>query len=106
MARQGSSSHQPGGYDARRVARLAPLRAAITQVPLPLLRSRKLQGILNALEMQIEDGGDSPEVNRLLLDALRAGVRHQLDETAARPVLDAIERFQQDEARRAVHGSR
>jgi len=30
--------------------------------------------------MQIEDGGDSPEVNRLLLEALRAGVRHQVSE--------------------------
>lgn len=28
--------------------------------------------------MQIEDGGDSPEVNNLLLDALRPAIRHQV----------------------------
>lgn len=37
-----------------------------------------LNGILNALGMQIEDGGDSPEVSQLLLQALAAGVRHQV----------------------------
>lgn len=50
--------------------------------------------------MQIEDGGDSPEVNGLLLDALRAGVRHQVGELGALPVLRAIDAFAQAEERR------
>lgn len=50
--------------------------------------------------MQIEDGGDSPEVNHLLLDALRAGVIHQVGEDAAAQALRAIEAFRQIEAKR------
>ena len=48
--------------------------------------------------MQIEDGGDSPEVNRLLLDALRAGIRHQVDERTAQPALQAVDQFEQAES--------
>ncbi|NTU80643.1 MAG: hypothetical protein HGA45_14910 [Chloroflexales bacterium] len=47
--------------------------------------------------MQIEDGGDSPEVNGLLLDALRAGVHHQVGAFGALPVLRAIDVFAQAE---------
>jgi hypothetical protein len=61
---------------------------------------RKLTGILNAIEVQIETGGDSPEVNGLLLDALRAAVRHEASVSAASEVLQAIEQFAQAEARR------
>ena len=50
--------------------------------------------------MQIEDGGDSPDVNHLLLDALRAAVIHQVGEDGAEPVLRAIEVFRQIEAQR------
>ena len=50
--------------------------------------------------MQIEDGGDSPVVNGLLLDALRAGIRHQVDERAAQRALRAVDAFARDEARR------
>jgi hypothetical protein len=67
---------------------------------LPLIRQRKLNGILNALMMQIEDGGDSPEVNRMLLDALREGLRHQVGEHRARAALRAIETFEEAEAER------
>ncbi len=61
----------PGPYDQVRVTRLKPISAAVEQLGLPRNRKRKLRGILNALEMQIEDGGDSHEVNDLLLKALR-----------------------------------
>jgi hypothetical protein len=50
--------------------------------------------------VQIEDGGDSPEVNQLLLDALRAGTRHQVGEGRARRVLRAIDDFERAEAER------
>ena len=91
---------ETGRYDKARVATLAPIREQIVLLRLPPLRHRQLSGLLNVLELQIEVGGDSPEVNGLLLDALRAGVRHQVDEQAAQPVLQAIDVFAQGEARR------
>ena len=70
-------SNQPVRYDEARVARLKPIEAEIEKLALPPVRLRKLNGIRNALEVQIEDGGDSPEVNRLLLDALRGGKKYK-----------------------------
>jgi hypothetical protein len=93
-------SREPDRYDRARVAQLAPIRAAVDALGLPLRRKRKLAGLLNAIEMQIEDGGDSSEVNALLLHALRAGVRHQVDEQAAQAVLRAIDAFAAAEAQR------
>jgi hypothetical protein len=92
-------------YDKARVARLLPVSAALDALGLPLGHLRKLYTILNALEMQIEDGGDSPQVNNLLLDALRAGIRHQMGAreaavAAAEPVLHAIDVFAQAEEER------
>jgi len=86
-------SREPDRYDRARVARLAPIRAAADALALPLRRKRKLAGVMGAIEMQIEDGGDSPQVNALLLDALRAGVRHQAGERASQAVLRAIDAF-------------
>ena len=93
-------SHEPVRYDQARVARLKPLRDAVEQLGLPPLRQRKLRVLLGALEVQIEDGGDSPEVNALLVDALRAGVRHQVDADAAKPVLRTVDAFAQAEEQR------
>jgi hypothetical protein len=93
-------SNQPVRYDRARVAQLKPVEAAIKSLGLPLIRFRKLNGILGALTMQIEDGGDHPEVNRLLIDALRVAVRHQVGEKMARPVLRALDAFEQTEAER------
>lgn len=90
-------SPQTVRYDRPRVEQLLPIKTALETLGLPLLRLRKLKGIVNALEMQIEDWGDSPEVNRLLLDALRAALRFQVTEQQARPMLQAIEAFQQQE---------
>src|SRR5213076_2750272 len=81
-------SREPDRYDRARVARLAPIRAAVDALALAPQRQRKLAGLLNAIEMQVEDGGDSPEVNALLLDALRgrppSGRRADGPEGAAR----------------------
>ena len=55
---------------------------------------------ITSIAMQIEDGGDSPEVNRLLLDALHAAIIHQVGEDAAAQALRAIEVFRQVEAER------
>ena len=91
-------SNEPVRYDRKRVATFGPVTDAIGRLELPLIRFRKLNGICNALAMQIEDGGDSPEANRLLLDGLRAAVIHQVGEKAAAPVVSAIEAFQRSEA--------
>jgi hypothetical protein len=98
MPQQGRASNAPGRFDQARVARLQQLGAAVERLRLPPLRARKLGAILRALEMQIEDGGDSPDVNRLLLDALRAGIRHQVDEPTSQQALQAIDQFEQAES--------
>ena len=93
-------TNQPDRYDEARVATLEPVRQAVMALGLPLTRLRKINGILGALEMQIEDGGDSPTVNEHLLAALRACVLHQVDTSQAAPVLAAIDAFAEQEARR------
>jgi tetratricopeptide (TPR) repeat protein len=87
-------------YDKARVAQLKPIWAEIQKLKLPPLRFRKLGAICNALEAQIEDGGDHPQVNQLLLDTLRAGILHQVGERQARGALRAIAAFEQAEAKR------
>jgi hypothetical protein len=93
-------SNIPSNYDEARVALLAPLKGAIDELGLPPIRARKLYGIVNALEMQIEDGGDSPKVNALLLRALRAGVVHHVGRPRARAVLHAVGDLERAEAER------
>ncbi len=95
-------SNQPDRYDRARVAQLRPVRTEIEKLGFPPIRFRKLSGILNALEVQIEDGGDHPEVNKLLLDALRAAILHQVSERQAQGALRAIDAFEKAEAGRWV----
>ncbi len=96
------ASTDTGRYDRARVARLQPIVEAVNQLGLSLDRLRKLRGILNALEIQIEDAGDSPEVNRHLLETLRIALRHQVNEQQAQPAFAAIDTFSQLEAERWV----
>ena len=93
-------SNEPVRYDRKRVAQLRPIETEIKKLNLPLICFRKLNGILGALEMQIEGGDDSPEVNKHLLDALRAGILHQVDQRKAKAALQAIDTFEQTEAKR------
>ncbi|MCX6068256.1 MAG: hypothetical protein NT121_21325 [Chloroflexi bacterium] len=86
--------------DQQRLAVLKPVQIAIVALALPIIRMRKLNGILNALIMQIETGGDSAEVNHLLVQALRAAVLAQVGPQTGRPVLEALARFEQAEDRR------
>ena len=88
------------GIDHVRLNTFKPVDQAVEALNLPPLRQRKLNGILNALTMQIEDGGDSPEVNELLVKALRAAVIFQVGEDAARSFIEALARFEQSEALR------
>jgi len=55
-------SPDPVRYDRQRVAQLQPIKDAVDRSGLPPLRLRKIRGVLNAVEMQIEDGGDAPDV--------------------------------------------
>ena len=92
-------SNQPDRYDKARVAQIKPVEAAIEALGLPPLRQRKLNGLLNGLIMQIEDGGDSPAVNGLLIEALKTAVLHQVGARQGTAVLQAIDRFAQAEAK-------
>jgi tetratricopeptide (TPR) repeat protein len=100
MFKRCNPSNEPTRYDEARVARLEPIKIEIGKLGLPFLRLRKLNGILNTLEMQIEDGGDHPEVNDLLLEALREGVKHQVGKNRARSTLRAIDTFHAEETER------
>ena len=85
----------PGRYDPQRVDRLQPLKDAVGQIGLPLLRLRKITTIIAALEVQIEDGEDVPEITVLLLDALRAALRHQAEGVPLAAALRAVDTFAQ-----------
>lgn len=92
--------NEPPGYDRLRVAATRAIHAEIQALGLPLIRMRKLNGIYNALVMQIEDGGDHPEVNALLVAALRRAVLHQVDAPRAAALLGALDAFEQQEQER------
>lgn len=92
--------NQTSSYDRLRVGHLKPVSEALETLSLPLIRKRKLMSIFNALEVQIENGGDHPEANHLLLAALRRVLAHHADDTQAAPVLRAIEVFEAQEAER------
>ena len=47
-------SNEPGRLDRARAARTDPIARELDRVGLPLIRQRKLNGILNALVMQSE----------------------------------------------------
>ena len=93
-------TNEPGRYDTARVANLEPVHQAFEQLQLPLIRLRKLNAIYNALEMQIEDGGDAPEINNHLLEALQLAVIHQAGSQRAKAVLQAIDDFAKAEEER------
>lgn len=86
--------------DYARLDTLKPVQRSVEALHLPPLRFRKLKGILGALTMQIEDGGDFPEVNELLVKALRAAVIFQVGEEPAKSFIEALARFEQSEALR------
>jgi DNA-binding FrmR family transcriptional regulator len=59
-------------YSERNVAALQPLTDIFSRAGLPLMKLRKINGALNAVEMQIEDGVYSPEVVAHLCQAIEA----------------------------------
>lgn len=99
MFKKWKPSNEPADYDEARVAQLKPIEVEFKKLGLPLIRLRKLNTILNALQVQIEDGGDHPQVNALLLEALRESVKHQVGKHQARAALRAIDAFHTEEIR-------
>jgi hypothetical protein len=65
-----------------------------------LLGFRYVNGILNALAMQIEDGGDNLAVVVRLFEALEAAVGAYLSEPAAADILARVEALRQAEVQR------
>ncbi|NLD72958.1 MAG: hypothetical protein GX649_09620, partial [Chloroflexi bacterium] len=93
-------SNQPTGYDEERVDKLEAVRATISDLDLSMAAADKLRGILNAIEVQSEQGGDTPVVNDLLIDALRAAIRHLVGESQGAEALRAVDTFAAQEAER------
>jgi hypothetical protein len=62
-----------------------------------MLRFRKVNTILNALKMQIEDGGDDPTANDYLVKALRAAVIAQVGEAEGKSIFEALDSFERAE---------
>lgn len=80
--------------DRARLKTLEPVEKSIHMLDLPAIRFRKVNTILNALKMQIEDGGDDPAANGYLVKALRAAVIAQVGETKGESVFEALDGFE------------
>jgi hypothetical protein len=76
------------------------IHKALEQSGEPVMRYRKVNGILNALAMQLEDGGDHPAVVAHLLDALEAALRAYVSGPAVSNVLLAVEALRKAETQR------
>jgi tetratricopeptide (TPR) repeat protein len=87
--------------DRARLQTLDPVEQSIQRLNLPMLRFRKVNTILNALKMQIEDGGDDPAVNAYLVKALRAAIITQVGETSGKSAIEALDRFERAEQDRS-----
>ncbi len=87
--------------DRARLQTLDPVEQSIQRLNLPMIRFRKVNTILNALKMQIEDGGDDPAANGYLVKALRASVIVQVGETVGKSVLEALDGFERSEQGRS-----
>jgi hypothetical protein len=83
--------------DRARLKTLEPVEQSIQELNLPMIRFRKVNTILNALKMQIEDGGDDPAANGYLVKALRASVIAQVGETNGKSALEALDGFERTE---------
>jgi DNA-binding FrmR family transcriptional regulator len=76
------------------------IQNALEQSGEPVIRYRKVNGVLNALSMQIEDGGDNSAVVARLFDALEAAVGAYLSEPAAADILARVRALRQAEVQR------
>ena len=94
-------SSYPPPADIRAVLdQIKAIQNAVEQSGEPVMRYRKVNGILNALAMQVEDGGDNPAVVAHLLETLEAAVRAYVSGPAAADVLLAVEALRKAEIQR------
>ena len=83
-------------YDEASVTAFNFVREAVGALRLPLIQQRRYNGILNAIEMQIEDGEPSLQVIRYLRAALFSLLAHdELDEYNA-VIEAAFDRFDRE----------
>ena len=82
------------------LGQIKAIQNALEQSGEPVIRYRKVNGILNALAMQIEDGGDNSAVVARLFDALEAAVGAYLSEPAAADILAGVKALRQAETNR------
>jgi hypothetical protein len=87
--------------DRARLKTLEPVEQSIQMLNLPMIRFRKLNIIINALKMQIEDGRDASTVNDYLVKALHAAIVAQVGEASGKNALEALDRFVQAERDRS-----
>ena len=80
-------------YSEENVAALRPLDKIFKNCGLPFMKLRKASGILNAIEMQIEDNDYSRDVVTHLLRAIKEQVRWLKSEPLAQDVDKAIDRL-------------
>jgi hypothetical protein len=80
-------------YNEEAVHALKDVRHTIESFALPLIRMRKFNGVLNAIEMQVEDHDYSPEVVEWLGKALIELCRYyRLDIAKVQNVFDAFQK--------------
>ena len=84
-------------FNEDRLAEFSVMRTVVNALRIPLMRQRNLISILNAIEVQLEGGGDNPDVNEYLLRALQAAVRHEVSDGRETAVLQAINSFAKGE---------
>jgi hypothetical protein len=83
----------PNPTDKDRLAHFATVEMAVGALRLPLMDQRKLNGIMNAIEMQLESDHYSPEAIDYLLRALQAAVLHEVSDGRETAVVQAIDIF-------------
>lgn len=81
-------------YNEAGVKALGKVQGVIGSFGLPLIKARKLNGILNAIEMQIEDYGYTDDVVKALDKALLALAREYGSETEYAEVERALAEFE------------
>ncbi|MCP4361208.1 MAG: hypothetical protein GY796_24635 [Chloroflexi bacterium] len=80
-------------YNKDRSAQFTSVKTAVAALRLPPIDQRKLISIMNAIEVQLESGNDSPKANDYLLCALQAAVLHEVSDGRETAVVQAIDAF-------------
>jgi hypothetical protein len=82
------------GYDQKAVAAFNGVKNVAVSMQLPLMLQRRYNGILNAIEVQVEDGRPSKEVIAHLREALLALARFDKVGHHERALKEAFDKFE------------